>query len=299
MGHRTSLLILNFLFALAAATAAPGCSGADASEPTMTDEEIEHFLLKGKVVDSKEVGTGITKPWKVTLELDGKTLRALFKDVDVYKPGMTKFPGGKSEMNFSDKYIYERAAYLLDRQLGMDMVPVAVNRQWSGKSGAMVEWIENGIAEHERLEQGLETDDPVLTDHQAAIMRLFDALIYNVDRNQSNMLYTRDDWNLHLIDHSRSFRRDKKLPEAFKSKPASLPRALFEIVDPDDLDRPVAYGERGRVLLTTLTREFFMPRFAERDEGGRAEPCDAFPWDGVRDLGLLTSLQASVAVGVY
>jgi len=78
-----------------------------------------------------------------------------------------------------------------------------------------------------------------------------------------------------------------------------LPRAVFEIVDPDDLDRAVAYGERGRVLLTTLTREFFMPRFAERDEGARAEPCDAFPWDGVRDLGLLTSLQASVAVGVY
>ena len=228
MGHRTRLLILNLLFAVAAVTTAPGCSATDAAEPAMSDEEIEHFLLKGKVVDSKEVGTGITKPWKVTLELDGKTLRALFKDVDVYKPGMTKFPGGKSEMNFSDKYIYERAAYLLDRQLGMDMVPVAVNRQWSGKSGAMIQWIENAIAEHERLDQGLETDDPVLTDHQKAIMRLFDALIYNVDRNQSNMLYTRDDWELHLIDHSRSFRRDKKLPEAFTSKPASLPRSLFE-----------------------------------------------------------------------
>jgi phenylacetate-coenzyme A ligase PaaK-like adenylate-forming protein len=78
-----------------------------------------------------------------------------------------------------------------------------------------------------------------------------------------------------------------------------LPRAVFEIVDPEDLDRRVAYGERGRVLLTTLTREFFMPRFAERDEGTRAEPCEAYPWDGVRDLGLLTSLQSSVAVGVY
>ena len=78
-----------------------------------------------------------------------------------------------------------------------------------------------------------------------------------------------------------------------------LPRAVFEIVDPEDLYRRVAYGERGRVLLTTLTREFFMPRFAERDEGTRAEPCEAYPWDGVRDLGLLTSLQSSVAVGVY
>jgi len=78
-----------------------------------------------------------------------------------------------------------------------------------------------------------------------------------------------------------------------------LPRAVFEIVDADDLDRPVDYDQRGRVLLTTLTREFFMPRFPERDEGYRARPCDRFPWDGVRDLGLLGSLQDSVAVGVY
>ncbi len=77
------------------------------------------------------------------------------------------------------------------------------------------------------------------------------------------------------------------------------PRAVFEIVDPDDLDRPVGYGERGRVLLTTLTREFFMPRFAERDEGVRAEPCERYPWDGVRDLGLASHLQSSVVVGVY
>jgi len=77
------------------------------------------------------------------------------------------------------------------------------------------------------------------------------------------------------------------------------PRAVFEIVDPKDFDRRVAYGERGRVLLTTLTREFFMPRFPERDEGTRTEPCETYPWDGVRDLGLLTELQDSVAVGVY
>ena len=39
----------------------------------------------------------------------------------------------------------------------------------------------------------------------------------------------------------------------------------------------VPYGERGRVLLTTLTKEFFMPRFAERDEGERAAPIDIYP----------------------
>ena len=74
---------------------------------------------------------------------------------------------------------------------------------------------------------------------------------------------------------------------------------MFEIVDPADLDRSVDYDERGRVLLTTLTKEFFCPRFPERDEGVRAVPCEKFPWDGVRDLGMLSSLQSSVAVGVY
>jgi hypothetical protein len=78
-----------------------------------------------------------------------------------------------------------------------------------------------------------------------------------------------------------------------------LPRAVFEIVDPSDLDRTVGYGERGRVLLTTLTREFFMPRVPERDEGVRAPGYPGCPWDGVRDLGLLRSLEATVAVGVY
>ena len=77
------------------------------------------------------------------------------------------------------------------------------------------------------------------------------------------------------------------------------PRAVFELVQPENPEAAVAIGEVGRVMLTTLTPEFFMPRFLERDEGVRAEPCARFPWDGVRDLRLLSSLQSSVAVGVY
>jgi hypothetical protein len=77
------------------------------------------------------------------------------------------------------------------------------------------------------------------------------------------------------------------------------PRAVFELVDPEDSERPVGYGEVGRVMLTTLTRELFLPRFLERDEGVRAEPIPLYPWDGVRDLGLYSELKETVAVGVY
>ena len=50
---------------------------------------------------------------------------------------------------------------------------------------------------------------------------------------------------------------------------APQPRAVIEIVDFNDSDRVVGYGETGRVKLTTLTKEFFVPGFLERDEGER------------------------------
>jgi hypothetical protein len=77
------------------------------------------------------------------------------------------------------------------------------------------------------------------------------------------------------------------------------PRAVIELVDPDNPDQLVDYGETGRVMLTTLTREFFMPRFLERDEAERARPISLYPWDGVENLRLFSRLQSSVAVGVY
>jgi hypothetical protein len=77
------------------------------------------------------------------------------------------------------------------------------------------------------------------------------------------------------------------------------PRAMIEIVDPDQPDRVVHYGETGRVRLTTLTREFFMPRFLERDEAEREPPCELYPWDGVRNVRPFSKFQSTVVEGVY
>jgi hypothetical protein len=80
---------------------------------------------------------------------------------------------------------------------------------------------------------------------------------------------------------------------------APQPRAVIQVVDPDNLDRVVDYGQTGRVLLTTLTKEFFMPRFPERDEGEREPPYEKYPWDGVSGVRPLSSLAATTTVGVY
>jgi phenylacetate-coenzyme A ligase PaaK-like adenylate-forming protein len=77
------------------------------------------------------------------------------------------------------------------------------------------------------------------------------------------------------------------------------PRAMIEVVDPDEPSRIVGYGETGRVRLTTLTKEFFMPRFLERDEAEREPPCEKYPWDGVRNVRPFSRFQTSVVEGVY
>lgn len=77
------------------------------------------------------------------------------------------------------------------------------------------------------------------------------------------------------------------------------PRAMIEVVDPDEPRRLVDYGHVGRVRLTTLTKEFFMPHFLERDEGVRRRPCDAYPWDGVGDVRPFSGFATPVVEGVY
>ena len=52
-------------------------------------------------------------------------------------------------------------------------------------------------------------------------------------------------------------------------------------------------------MLTTLTKEFFVPRFLERDEGEREPPCDRFPWDGVSGVRPFSRLATGTTVGVY
>ncbi|HXV64199.1 MAG TPA: hypothetical protein VEK15_26095 [Vicinamibacteria bacterium] len=80
---------------------------------------------------------------------------------------------------------------------------------------------------------------------------------------------------------------------------APQPRAVIEVVDADGGQNVVGYGETGRVRLTTLTKEFFVPGFLERDEGEREPPHETYPWDGVSGVRPFRKLKSSTTVGVY
>ena len=80
---------------------------------------------------------------------------------------------------------------------------------------------------------------------------------------------------------------------------APQPRAVTEVVSFDDPNQVVGYGETGRVKLTTLTKEFFVPGFLERDEGEREPPFEKYPWDGVSGVRPYHEFASSTTVGVY
>lgn len=80
---------------------------------------------------------------------------------------------------------------------------------------------------------------------------------------------------------------------------APQPRAATEVVSFDDYNQVVGFGETGRVKLYTLTDEFFVPGFMERDEGEREAPFDMYPWDGVSGVRPFHEIASSTTVGVY
>jgi hypothetical protein len=80
---------------------------------------------------------------------------------------------------------------------------------------------------------------------------------------------------------------------------APQPRAVLRIVDPAKTEQVKNYGEWGRVELTTLTKEFFMPRFLERDEAIRREPRAPYAWDGVAEVRPFGAMEKNIVEGVY
>jgi phenylacetate-coenzyme A ligase PaaK-like adenylate-forming protein len=80
---------------------------------------------------------------------------------------------------------------------------------------------------------------------------------------------------------------------------APQPRAVLRVVRPAQTEQVVGYQEWGRVELTTLTKEFFMPRFLERDEAIRRPARAPYAWDGVGDVRPFGAMEKQIVEGVY
>jgi hypothetical protein len=181
-----------------------------AQEPNLTEDQIREFLLKAKIVDSHRIDKGVTSPWRLTLT-DGRLRHdAAFQSIDEFIP-LAQMPDGTTESGFRDSYRYNIAAFELAKLVGLgEMMPVYVERSWRGTRGSLSWWLPVKMDEKERVNRKLEPPDLNAWHMQVNRMWVFSELVYDTDRNRTNMLID-ENWKLWMIDFSRAFLLRHKL----------------------------------------------------------------------------------------
>jgi hypothetical protein len=177
--------------------------------PQVTLEQQEEFLKKAKVIKTKGAGKGVTGSIQATLSDGTLTHDAHIQTVDQY---MAEFRSNKgTEFNFRDTWRYNVAAYRLDRLLDIGMTPPSVQRSHQNKDASFTWWVDDVLMEEgERLKTKTPAPDIKAWNEQMWVVRLFDQLIYNVDRNLGNLVIDKS-WRVWMIDHTRAFRLIEKV----------------------------------------------------------------------------------------
>ena len=187
---------------------------AQDSPPVLTDAQIEEFLKTAKIVKTQGAGKGVTDSVRATLSNGTQTHEAHIQVIDETKREFQTKQG--IERDFRDSWQYNIAAYRLDRLLDLRIVPVSVQRNFRGRPGAFTWWVDDVLMdEGGRLKKDIKPPDLACWNEQVRVLRVFDQLIANTDRNLGNLLIT-NDWRLWAIDHTRAFRRNPE-PTSFGS----------------------------------------------------------------------------------
>ena len=228
----------------------------------LTREQMEDFLLHARVVGERPAPKGITHTRRLVLT-DGKYVHdAHVQDIDIFKAEYRTKEG--VEKNFRDSYKFNIAAYRLDKMMELNIVPVCVPREIDGKPAAVDWWVDNvQFDEEARRDKQVEPPDPNSWTRQLNIIRDFDQLIYNEDRNQGNLLIDKD-WRLWAIDHSRSFRTNPNIrdPKVLRRISNKMLAALRNLNEPALDDALLPYITKEDVQALLMRRDALLKFFA-------------------------------------
>ena len=131
---------------------------AVAVTPMPPDAEIEKFLLAGKVGDTHGTKKGITGAQRASLTTPTLTHDAQIQSIDEYKREFRSVRG--VEFDFRDSWAFNIAAYKINRLIGLNMVPVSVERRYRSTPLAFTWWLDDVLMdEGDRLKKKIEAPD--------------------------------------------------------------------------------------------------------------------------------------------
>ena len=232
----------------------------------MDDATLEEFMRTAPIVKVEKLDTGITNPKRVTQSRDGVSNDAVFKYEDTHPDLQNKDKYISRRYNDSDRYVYDVAAYKVDRLLDWQLVPTAVIAEVEGDEGALSDWVENAINERDRLEKEIPFSGYCKQYEQYRMRFVFDVLIYNEDRNLTNILWTKNDFMMKFIDHSLAFRSTEKRPKQYAKVPlqvSDLLRGRLQSLNQDELTQELSPYLHPRQIEAILARRDLILKEAE------------------------------------
>lgn len=257
------------------------CAGLLLAQPDPTANwslaQKEHFLETADIGAEQYAGKGITNSQKAILTEDGISHAAHIQQIDVYMP-LFKGKDGSEEQDFKDSWKFNVAAYHLAKLLNLTyMVPVSVARTVNGKPSSIDWWVDGVLMdERERVAKVIQPPDAARWRTQMDTIRVFDQLIYNMDRSQENLLITTN-WDVWMIDHTRAFRKWTSLrnPAAITHCTPQLLQAL------KNLRRADVERELGPFLTTAeidglmFRRDLIVAKLEGKSDGTTLPPATA------------------------
>ncbi len=177
--------------------------------PFQDRDTIREAMRSAPVVSETPIDRGVGGSIKLVLEYDETRFHAAFRMIDRAEKATLSSAG--TRRTYRDSHIFEVAAYEVDQVLGIQRVPPAVRRTLDGRRGSVQIWMEGTTPEDVLLrEDRLDPPDVRSWRRQKQVMRVFDALVDNTDRNRGNILIDRT-WRLWFIDHTRTFGESTRL----------------------------------------------------------------------------------------
>lgn len=141
----------------------------------------------------------------------------------------------------------EVAAFALDRQLSLGVVPATAMREVQGQRGVLQARPLKWVSQKEVQEKSLRGGGWCEMEPQFQVIYALDTLLGNEGRTPESLLFDSDDWFVYGTSHERAFGTSKGLPAYLKARPpvpgtelrrraatlneANLSESLGELVD--------------------------------------------------------------------
>lgn len=204
--------------------------------------DLEEILIKSELEAVRPLRKDKSRPLLVSFRKQGVRVRGVFKDV---------------KTRDGERYQHEIAAYLVDRVLGLGLVPVTVPRTLPREGQGSLQYFVDGALDR-KLSQtyGLPMKFQMIVAPQREDAEVFDALIGNV-RSEDNILNLPEEERIVLIDHAAGFSTESGIEPYFPKGEcllAPIMRSKLESLDMKRLESLLGEWIRKRQFKALVAR---------------------------------------------